>query len=363
MPALYEAAADRDSGLRFPQPKAQGDAPAVVRRGLVENIDEAIKHYQRAIKLNPKKPESFYNLGNAQCVKNEYAAAIVSYQQALDIDAANAPALYNLGNALYMQNRYEDAVIAYQKALKINDRSPECHFNLASAYNDLKDYKLALQHYVRAIELDEDNIDAINSLAQCLKATSSGNAAAIDECFALYQRAIQIDPEDFETNFSLGVLYFEHQRDLDRAILLCDQTLEVTKDDPRSRLRLGAYAMRAEALALQNSPDTGAAFLDAIEPAIELGWRGQIWRILVPLARWWTVTDNRPAAAHMVGCADANTITVAGLDQLADSLSGPNLLAARRRGAQMSYTELLDYIIAELAPVAARGTIERRPGG
>ncbi len=151
--------------------------------------------------------------------------------------------------------------------------------------------------------------------------------------------------------------------DLDRAIVLCDQTLEVTKDDPRSRLRLGAFAIRAEALALQNSPDTDVAFLDAIEPAVDLGWWGQLWRILVPLARWWTATGNRPAAAHIVGCADANTITVAGLDQLADSLSDPDLLAARQQGAQMSHTELLDHVIAELAPVAARGTIGRWPGG
>jgi tetratricopeptide (TPR) repeat protein len=29
--------------------------------------------------LNPKKAESYYNLGNALCVKNEYPNAIVSY--------------------------------------------------------------------------------------------------------------------------------------------------------------------------------------------------------------------------------------------------------------------------------------------
>lgn len=38
------------------------------------------------------------------------------------------------------------------------------------------------------------------------------------EVFALYQRAILIDPEDFETNFNLGVLYFEHKKDYDKAI-------------------------------------------------------------------------------------------------------------------------------------------------
>jgi len=70
-------------------------------------------HYEQAIKLNPKKPESYYNLGNALCVKNEYQNAINSYQNALELDANNAPALYNLGNALYMMNKYEEAVVSY----------------------------------------------------------------------------------------------------------------------------------------------------------------------------------------------------------------------------------------------------------
>lgn len=39
---------------------------------LNEVIDEAIKHYKSAIHLNPKKPESYYNLGNALCVQSEY---------------------------------------------------------------------------------------------------------------------------------------------------------------------------------------------------------------------------------------------------------------------------------------------------
>jgi tetratricopeptide (TPR) repeat protein len=46
---------------------------------LVEKIEDAIHHYRCAIKLNPKKSESFYNLGNALCVKNDYAEAIISY--------------------------------------------------------------------------------------------------------------------------------------------------------------------------------------------------------------------------------------------------------------------------------------------
>ena len=72
--------------------------------------------------------------------------------------------------------------------------------------------------YTEILRLDADNIDAINSQAQCLKATAHGNQNTINEVFALYQRAIKIDPEDFETNFNLGVLYFEQKKDQDKAI-------------------------------------------------------------------------------------------------------------------------------------------------
>ncbi len=46
---------------------------------LMESIDDAVNHYKSAIALNPKKSESFYNLGNALCVKNDYPQAVSSY--------------------------------------------------------------------------------------------------------------------------------------------------------------------------------------------------------------------------------------------------------------------------------------------
>ena len=63
--------------------------------------------------MNPKKPESYYNLGNALCVKNEYDEAVSAYQSAIELDPKNAPAFYNLGNALYLLNKFEDSVKAY----------------------------------------------------------------------------------------------------------------------------------------------------------------------------------------------------------------------------------------------------------
>ena len=43
---------------------------------MVKQIDDAIDNYKKALELNPKKVECFYNLGNSYCNKNDYEDAI-----------------------------------------------------------------------------------------------------------------------------------------------------------------------------------------------------------------------------------------------------------------------------------------------
>ncbi len=39
-----------------------------------------------------------------------------------------------------------------------------------------------------------------------------------EKIYPLYEKALQTDPEDFETNFNIGILYYEHLKDLDKAV-------------------------------------------------------------------------------------------------------------------------------------------------
>jgi tetratricopeptide (TPR) repeat protein len=67
--------------------------------------------------------------------------------------------------------------------------------------------------------LDAESIDAINSLAQCIKLQKSPPTnETFQQCRQLYQRALAIDPEDFESNFNMGVLLYEFRKDMDKAI-------------------------------------------------------------------------------------------------------------------------------------------------
>jgi protein O-GlcNAc transferase len=71
--------------------------------------------------------------------------------------------------------------------------------------------------YQQILKLDPDNLDALNSLAQCLK-QQKHSADTFSQCRALYQRALSLDPEDFESNFNMAVLLYEFRKDQDKAI-------------------------------------------------------------------------------------------------------------------------------------------------
>lgn len=72
--------------------------------------------------------------------------------------------------------------------------------------------------YKNILKADESNIDALNSLAYCIKfkaASSNGPLAPdlFEQIKALYEKALTIDSDDIEANFNLGSLYLQYNRE------------------------------------------------------------------------------------------------------------------------------------------------------
>ena len=75
-------------------------------------------------------------------------------------------------------------------------------------------YDKAESIYKEILEADPENVDAINSMAYCVKFMAAVNPETIpDDLFnnlkSLYQRSLTIDPTDVEANFNLGLLYLQ----------------------------------------------------------------------------------------------------------------------------------------------------------
>ena len=95
--------------------------------------DDAIKHYQEALRIKPDYAEAHNNLGIAFDKKGRIDDAINHYQEALRIEPDNAEAHNNLGIDLARKGNIDVAVKHFQKALQINPNFSYARANLKKA--------------------------------------------------------------------------------------------------------------------------------------------------------------------------------------------------------------------------------------
>jgi tetratricopeptide (TPR) repeat protein len=82
-------------------------------------IEEAIAHYQQALRIKPDYADAHNNLGVALMGQGRVQEAIGHFEQALRIKPDYAEAHVNLGNALALGGRTPEAIEHYQQALKL----------------------------------------------------------------------------------------------------------------------------------------------------------------------------------------------------------------------------------------------------
>jgi tetratricopeptide (TPR) repeat protein len=134
-------------------------------------IDEAKKHYQMAIKLNPQYSEAINNLGTVYYAKKSYRRAIAQYHKALKLAPKSASLYSNLGTAEFSRKKYKEATEAYQMALSLDpevfehrnsygtllqERSvtekARFHYYLAKTYASAGNNERAIQYIRMALE-------------------------------------------------------------------------------------------------------------------------------------------------------------------------------------------------------------------
>lgn len=83
-------------------------------------FQEAKKHYQRALKLNPKYPEALNNLGSVYYEEKNYRRAVKLYKKALKYSPDSAVTYSNLGTAYFADKKFREGAEAYQRAMSID---------------------------------------------------------------------------------------------------------------------------------------------------------------------------------------------------------------------------------------------------
>ena len=137
------------------------------------NIDEALRHYQTALKIWPQNAMGWYNLGNGILLKGKKSDAIEAYQKAISYDNTLTNAYNNLGLIYTEQKQYPQAIEIFEKALQVHDDSPIIYLNLGNAYLGKGDIYRAASAYEKCLAYwdgDAQTADAVRLTLNELKA-------------------------------------------------------------------------------------------------------------------------------------------------------------------------------------------------
>ena len=140
----------------------------------MQQLDQARKSYEAAIKVKPDYVEAINNVGTVYYAKKSYRRAMSWYARALKLapnDAKSASIYMNLGTAQFARKQYDKATESYQTAMKLDpdvfehhssmgvmleERSVEerakYHFYLAKLYAKDGRNDLAIQYLRKSLE-------------------------------------------------------------------------------------------------------------------------------------------------------------------------------------------------------------------
>ena len=169
------------------------------------DLDEALKHLERATALDPEVAAYWSNLGTVLHDRGNYEAAVKALERATALEPANSYSQTNLGNAvkklaLSRDDRnadsalWREAIAHLKRAVELNSANGALRYNLGSAYYELEKRKEARQSFEEACRTDPGFGRAYYALG--LMDSEDGDLAAAAERL---ERSIVLDPQHLES--------------------------------------------------------------------------------------------------------------------------------------------------------------------
>jgi len=119
-----------------------------------KNRAEAIDAYDRALCIDPQRPEVLINCGTLHYEDGNLEKASEYFRRALALDAENALAHFNLGSVMEELGELEAARQHLRQAVRLDPNYPDAHYNLAFVCEKLGAHAEARQHWEVYVRLD-----------------------------------------------------------------------------------------------------------------------------------------------------------------------------------------------------------------
>lgn len=202
-----------------------------------DKYDGAIEHFEKALKLNEKEFNKFYELAYSYENKANYEKAIIFYEKILTANPMHYLANLHLGiiynidpdlvklyeNLYKIKPNYKKSIRLLSKARDISPNIFPPHFNLGLAYYYTKEYHEALREAKRAVEI-KPNFPSLFQLGEVYLALKE-NANALEN----YDKAQKLHSTPFNI-YQIADRFIE-LKEYDKAISVLNEGIDKYKGE------------------------------------------------------------------------------------------------------------------------------------
>jgi tetratricopeptide (TPR) repeat protein len=151
-----QAAKRQQEAAKSAPPVQEGEltAQAWFERGLnTKDLDEKIRCYSAAIRLNPDYITAFNNRGIALKIKGDVNGARRDYNEAIRLQPDYPVAINNLANLDKAEGDLEKALKGYSEAIRLNPEYAMAFYNRGETWKEMANYGAAIVDYQKYLDL------------------------------------------------------------------------------------------------------------------------------------------------------------------------------------------------------------------
>ena len=194
-------------------------------------LNEALPHYQQAVKLNPNGAEAYCNWAVALARLGQPEAARQQFQQALAINPQDSLAHEKLAQLLAADGQIQAALKEYEIASQLRPADPDLHFDYGLLLASDHQLAPAIEQFQASLQLDPSNLDTWQHLGIAL--AMSGQ---LTEALEAFQQVVQARGDNIEAHFNLAMVYERLNRHAE-AVAAANRALQLARAQNQLQLQ------------------------------------------------------------------------------------------------------------------------------
>jgi len=202
------------------------------------NLDEAMAHFAKAIRIKPDHALAHYNMAEALARQEKFEEAMAYNLKALQIKP-DFPQPYNFLGMIYArQGKIDQAILYFHKALKLSPYYASARNNLGALLAREGKLDEAIAQLSEALRILPDYATAHNNLGEALM-----KSGKIDQAAFHFHQALKLKPDYADPHNNLGVL-LARQGEIDAAIAHLSEAIRIEPDSIEGYYNLGTILAR-----------------------------------------------------------------------------------------------------------------------